>query len=96
MQQRAADTACLFNWAFLHPACCCTPCQSASNLVKGQVKHLSDMRVQSIKHHDTGLEMPDLPPGEAWGVQLFRTIDSSKCCQCTLDIIRVAVFNRVR
>jgi hypothetical protein len=51
--------------------------QTTANLVKGQVKHLSDMRVQSIKHHDTGLEMPDLPPEEAWSVQLFRTIDSS-------------------
>jgi hypothetical protein len=54
--------------------------QTASNLVKGQVKQLSDMRVQSIKHHDPGLEMPDVPPEEAWSVQLFRTIDSSTCC----------------
>jgi hypothetical protein len=53
--------------------------QTASNLVKGQVKHLSDMRVQSIKHHDPGLEMTDVPPEEAWSVQLFRTIDSSTC-----------------
>jgi hypothetical protein len=55
--------------------------QTTANLVKGQVKHLSDMRVQSIKQHDAGLEMPDLEPGEAWSVQLFRTIDSSEQLQ---------------
>eukprot|EP00882_Tetradesmus_deserticola_P027813 GHRQ01030942.1.p1 GENE.GHRQ01030942.1~~GHRQ01030942.1.p1 ORF type:complete len:635 (+),score=207.60 GHRQ01030942.1:296-2200(+) len=52
---------------------------SAGKLMKGQVKDLSEMRVQSIKHHDAGLEMPGLPPEEAWSVQLFRTIDSSEC-----------------
>lgn len=47
------------------------------SVLKGRELHL---RMNTIRRTDPSLCVEGLPEAEAWGVQLFRSIDSGACC----------------